>query len=78
MESKERQMSRIGATMLNPQMKDWMTGRAFDIAQIAVVFGGYDAAELVKRAAYAPTHGEKTNAATICRILDEMLVESKS
>ena len=58
--------------MLPPQMKDWVSVRSFEIAQIAVVFGGYDSAKLIKRLAFAPSRGEKINASTVCRILDEM------
>ena len=58
--------------MLNQKAKNMLTGRAFDIAQIAIVFGGYDKAELVRRLAFAPVRGYKLNATTVLRILDEM------
>jgi hypothetical protein len=57
---------------LNPQMKDWMSTRGFEVAQIGVVFGSFNPTELIKRLAAAPSAGEKINATTVCRVLDEM------
>ena len=54
----------------------WLTKSAQDLVRIAVVFAGFDQAELVRRIATAPICGEFTNRATVLRIMGGMNAEA--
>ena len=49
----------------------WLTGSAQYMIRIAIL-AGFDKADLIKKVAMAPIHGEMTNRGTVLRIMDEM------
>jgi hypothetical protein len=52
----------------------WLSKNARDTMRIAIMFGGFDRDELIRRVAMAGSD-RTTNAGTVGRILDEMTAE---
>lgn len=67
-----------GNTPLPPGFGDgWLSANAADLIRIAVTFGGFPKQETVRRVALAGDPTRKTNAATVCRVLQELYDEQE-